>query len=259
MATFLAFNYANTLRSLASEQSLDCATNIASVIDQQLLTNIAALKVLETVDQLDNPPQISGFYTKGLEFHKNFGSQIILCDLSMRMLMNTRVSLGTPLPTLPEDSQPVMQTAVETGNPAIGNVFMGLVAKERLIRIAVPVIRDEQILYILASVIETRQFQKTLEAIALPSGRVVTVLDGANQAIAQRSTLDNGIIIKDSDRPQRFVAKSSVGAWSVALDIPEDIYRAPLKLAGTVLIASLLLSVLAVVVGGRMVALRLSD
>jgi PAS domain S-box-containing protein len=218
-------------------------------IDQKIGSQMAAMQVLTSSPLLDDLQRLDEFYVIAQAFYKRFGSHLVLADTSMQMLMNTRQPLGTPLPRLPQPKgNAAAPTALRTGNPAVGDMFFGPIAKEPLVAIAVPVIRNEETKLLLISVIQTSQFQQRLEKVSLPSQWSLTLLDGNEGVMARRSSPDaDNSSGRDS---RRFVAKSSLTPWSVVLEIPPDVHRAPIFVAACVLAAAILAVTLISVLGG---------
>ncbi|AFM24531.1 PAS domain S-box protein [Desulfomonile tiedjei] len=249
LAMFLAVTYVYTLQTQRNEDAEHQARNVAMAIDQKIGSQMAAMQVLSSSPLLDDLQRFNEFYIVAQAFHRRFGSHIVLADTSMQMLLNTRLPLGTPLPRLPlPKGRAAAPVALETGNPAVGDVFFGPIAKEPLVAIAVPVIRNGATKLLLISVIQTSQFQERLEKVSLPSEWSLRLLDGTEEVMAHRSSPDtDNSSYSDS---KRFVAKSSLTPWSVVLEIPADVYRAPLFLATFVLAAAILAVTLISISGG---------
>ena len=250
LALFLAITYVYTLQARSDEDAEHQARNVAMAIDQKIGAQMAALQVLASSPLLDDLQRLNEFYVVAQAFHKRFGSHVVLADTSMQMMLYTRQPLGTPLQRLlrPE-GRAAAPAALETGSPAVGDMFFGLIAKEPLVAIAVPVIRSKETKFLLISVIATRQFQQRLEEVSFPSQWSLTLLDGKEDVMARRSSPDT------ENRPslssRRFVAKSSITPWSVVLEIPSSVYRAPIFAAAFVLAAAILAATL-ISVSGRM-------
>ena len=175
------------------------------------------------------------------------------------MLFNTHVPFGEALPKLPRPrGHAAVPTMLKTGKPAVGDMFIGKLAKEPLIAIAVPVKRDDKIRFILLSVVETHQFQKPLDEVSLPAGWSLTVLDGKDEVIARRSESETEDSSQVGVLSGRFVAKSGVSRWSVVLKIPPSVYRRPVITAATGLALTILTATLLSVLGGRMASARLA-
>jgi PAS domain S-box-containing protein len=198
------------------------------------------------------------FYKEAQGFHRSFGSHVILADPQMHMLFNTRAPFGTTLPMLPRPKgRAAAPIAAETGKPAVGDSFQGPVAKELLVAIAVPVVREGKVRQLLLTVFEARQFQANLEQVALPAGWSLTLLDGSGAAIARRAPprREAGA---DVDAGGRFSAKSALSPWSVVLEVPSDIRRAPLREAAGALALAVVGATVVGLVGGTLAGRRLA-
>jgi two-component system, cell cycle sensor histidine kinase and response regulator CckA len=259
LASYFALHEVWIMRDQRSQEAEDQVRNVATDIDNRLQALILSLEVLAASSSIDGPPQLIEFYNECKAFQKILGVHVILADASKQMVLNTREPYGVLLPKLPPSTGHAAAPAVlATGKPAVGDIVFGPVAKEPLVAIAVPVIRDNQSKFLILSTIETRQFQQRLDQLSIPKGWAVTVLDGAGQVIARRSPTGVQKGSYEEDPRKSLVAKSAVSHWSVVLDIPGSLYRS--QLLGTS--ATLAISVLAVtcisVVGGRAVARRLN-
>jgi len=159
LAGYLAFDSVHSIQVDRDLDAANIARNFATAIDQSLTARIGALRML-AVSPLADPGalNLSALYQEAQAFHQNFDSHIILADLNMQMLFNTRVPFGTALPKLPQPKgRAAAPTAVATGKPAVGDSFVGPIANERLVAIAVPGLRDGKIAFLLLTTFETHQ------------------------------------------------------------------------------------------------------
>jgi len=254
---------ADSVLTKGAERDLEAtnlARNFATAIDQHLSARIAALNILAVSPLIDDKSRWGDLYQEAEGFRQSFGSHVILAEAEepRQMLFNTREPFGTPLPPLPKPKgQAAAPTALATLKPAVGDTFFGPVARELLVAIAVPVLREGRAVFVLITTFEARQFQQRLEQLALPSGWVLSLLDGRGDRIARRAPpgLEPG---QEVDTSARFVVKSTVAAWSVVLEIPHLTYRMPLVEATLWLVAALLVATLIAVLGGRLASRRLA-
>lgn len=260
LAIYLAVDNVRTLQAQNDEEANHLVENVATAIDLQIRAQIGSLEVLAASPLLNDPPRLNEFYNEAKAFRKSFGGNVILADLSTQMLFNTRVPFGEVLPKLPRPrGNAAAPTMLKTGKPAVGDMFIGKIAKEPLIGVAVPVKRDDEIRFILLSVVETRQFQKPLDEVSLPTGWSLTVLDGKDEVIARRSESETEGSSGATELSGHFVAKLEVSHWSVVLGIPPSVYRAPIMTAATGLALTILTATLLSVLGGRMASRRLAN
>ncbi|MEW6673734.1 MAG: PAS domain S-box protein [Thermodesulfobacteriota bacterium] len=231
------------------------AKNFAAAVDQHLHARISALHMLAESSLVDDPLRWCDLYREAQGFYRGFGSHVILADLDMRMLFNTRAPFGSKLPMLPRPKgHAAVSIVLATGKPAVGDVFYGPIAKEPLVAIAAPALREGKIAFLLLTIFETHQFQERLDRIPLPAGWSLALMDGKQETIARRTPPDLNSAT-DVDASERFIVTSEVSPWSAVLEIPRDIYRQPLIEAATAL-AILILSVTLVSVLGGMLAGR---
>ena len=224
------------LRNLEAQRDLDAteaAQNTATSIDRHLGAQIGALQMLAASPLVDDPARWADLYREAQGFRQSFGSHVLLADLERRMRFNTRVPFGAPLPDLPRiRGQAAAPIALATGQPAVGDLFMGPVAKENLVSVAVPVLRDGHPVYVLLTVIETRQFQHRLDELALPSDWTVTLLDSKGDVVARRASSSPDDIGRDRER---FSVKSALSPWTVTLEVPSGAGNPTLRHAAVAL------------------------
>jgi len=157
----------------------------------------------------------------------------------------------------PSKGRAAAPTALKTGKPAVGDIVFGPVAREPLVAIAVPSLREGKVANLLLTTMATRQFQARLDQVSLPSGWALSLLDGNATAIARR--VPPGFNAQtDVDKAGRFVVKSGLSSWSVVLEIPRSIYRQPLIEAGTALAFVIFCAALISLLGGLLVSRRLA-
>jgi len=258
LAIYLAVDHVQTLQAQRDKEADTLAKNAIVIIDSHLKAQISALQILAASSLVDDRTQWRAFYEQAMGFRKQFSGHIIFADLSKRMLFNTRTPYGSKLPELPEvKGHAAMTGLLETGKPAVGDMFIGPVAEKPLVAMAVPVIRNERIRYVLIATIETDHLKKHLDEIALPAGWFLTIRDGKGAVMAHSSAYD-----KDSaataDKTQQFDAKSSVSHWAVVLEIPARVYIGPVVKAAIALLAAILIAIFVSIFGGRRAGRRLS-
>ncbi len=172
------------------------------------------------------------------------------------MLFNTRVPFGTELSPLPRsEDRAAAPTALETGRPAVGDSIMGPVAKQQLVAIAVPGLRNGKVTHLMLSPLETRQFQEHIDTIALPNGWAVTLTDGRGDIIARRAP-QGFDPERNEDETERFHVESKLSPWAVTLEIPYAALHGPLLAAGGALVLLIVIATLIGVIGGTLAGRR---
>lgn len=237
-------------------EAANLAKNFATAIDDHLNARIRALRMLGESPLAADTTRWNELYQEAQGFRQSFDCHVVFADAGMRMLFNTRMPFGATLPPLPRPKgHAAAPAALATGKPAVGDLFFGPLAREPMVAIAVPVRREGKATLLLLATFETRQFQRHIEKVALPAGWSLALLDGQGEAIARRARPSPA---REIDTTGRFVAKSALSPWSVVLEIPRDVYRAPLLAAAAALATAVLGATLAGVAGGRLAGRRLA-
>ena len=257
LAIFMAVVRVRDVQGARDHEAAGKAAALALAVDQDLDARIGALKMLAESPLIDDASRREELYREAQGFQKSFGSHVILADLDLQMLFNTRVPFGTPLPKLPRPKgRAAVPAALSSGKPAVGDAFQGPIAKESLVALAVPVLRNNgKAAFLLLTVFEAGQFQKHVDRLALPAGWSAALADSSGQTIS--GTPAASLPAAQVDAGGRFTAQSTVAPWSVVLEIRRDVYRGPLYGAAAVLALIVLGATLVGVVGGTLASRRL--
>ncbi|MBI5330235.1 MAG: PAS domain S-box protein [Betaproteobacteria bacterium] len=259
LALWLAADHLDTIQSQRDQAAAHLARNFATAIDRHLDARIQALRMLANSPLLDDRARWRDLYGEAQGFREGFGSHVVLADTGepMRMLFNTRLPYGAPLPPLPRPKgYAAAPAAVASLKPAVGDSFIGPVAKEPLVAIAVPALRQGRAAFVLLATIEARQFQARLDQLALPPGWAVTLRDGRGDVIARRTPAGFDPA-RDVAPSGRIVVSLAHSAWTVALEIPRAVQRETLLTTGMILGVGLLAATLAGALGGLAASRRL--
>lgn len=253
LAFYLAFQHVESLQFQLDREAADRARDATTAIDSKIKAQIAGLQLLAASSLAEDTSHLKEFYEEALGFRESFGGHVVLADLSLQMRFNTRVPFGTTLPKLPRPKGHAAAPAVlATGKPAVGDMFPGPIAMETLVAVVVPVIRGGATKSLLLSTIETGQFQQLVDNLTLPRGWSLTLLDGKSEVMARRASGGSEGLPGGEKPPRRIVANSTVSPWSVVVEIPRSVHRAPIVRAVTALaVAILAISFISILVGSQ--------
>jgi PAS domain S-box-containing protein len=265
MAAWLAYDGVTARQAERKADADATARNFAIAIDQRLQARLAGLQVLARSPLLDEPPRWTEFYRVAQAYQTSFGSHVILAgkaghsDEPLQMLMNTRIAVGNPLPPLPRPSgRAAVPMALQTGLPAVGDLFPGPIAQEALVALAVPVPGRRSTSLVVLTTPEASQFQQRLDQIALPDNWALSLLDSSGQVIARRAPVDFVPAQRSSLEGRHRVALSTA-PWTVELEIPSDVLNAPTWEATRSLAAAIAAATALAIGGGLLVAHRLRN
>lgn len=257
LSIWLAFDNVQQVRANQQVQANNLAHNFATSIDQYLQARIVALQFLAASPLFDDASRLSELYAVARHYRASLDTHVIVAEVggSRRMLINTRVPFGEPLPDLPRPGgRSAAAEALATGRPAVGDLIKGPVAGEPLVAIALPVVREDRATYLLLATPEAAQFQRRIERVALPSGWILSLLDSRSEVIA-RLGAGPELQLDEDQGAAHFTARVELPQWTVDLHIPSSVYRAPAEAAG-VKLALAILAMLTVSVAGGLLASR---
>ncbi|MCM2339994.1 ATP-binding protein [Rhodoferax sp.] len=257
LAAYLGYNSVRNDQSQRDQLAANVAQNLATAIDNELTARIQGLQLLAASPLANDAARREAFYQEAQGYHASFGSHVILADMTQQMLLNTRVPWSTALPILPRPKgRAAVPVAIETGQPAVGDLVPGPVVNEPLVAIVVPGQRHGKTAFLLLTTLTASEFQQRLQRVALPDGWALTLRDSTGAVIAQHAPA--GVSAADAlSRGARFTAASTRSPWSVQVEIPPDLYRAPIVAATTALALLVLGASLSGLLGGGLAARRL--
>jgi signal transduction histidine kinase len=256
LSIYLVVDNIQDQESRRDQEATDLVHNVGNAIDRVLEAKIAGLELLAASPLVEDPARHGEFYREASAFQRNFGSHVLLADLDGQMRLNTRAPFGTPLPKIPHvNGRAAFPAALESGKPAVGDQFVGPVARELLVAVAVPVLRDDRPVYVLLSVIESRQFQRRLDELALPADWSMTLADSNGAVIAHRGPVGQG---GSGGERRRFSLKSALSPWEVSIEAPTGLADKVTRTTTLTLALMAAGAVLAGIFGGMVAARRLT-
>ena len=248
MAIFLLLYQAAVQRDEIEQQAAALAQSMAVGIDRQLgaaealLTGLAASHYLDTGD-------LAAFHDQAARVAKPPGSWIFLLNPEGRMLVNEKRPYGAPLPELAEDRKRVIATIVATRSTRVTNLIQAQVTDDQGAALAIPVIRDGEVIYALAIALVGPALTRGLDQRVLPAGWSGAVLDrlGATlmrypndgpafDAVTASALLDrihqdggHGFGITLTTDQSVFIAHavSGLSGWTTIVTVPDAILARP--------------------------------
>ena len=257
LAAWLAVAHVRQVQEVGDRTADELARNFATSIDLDLKARIAGLQMLAAPASMDDLTRLRELYQQAQNFRQSFGSHVVLVDLQLRMVFNTRMPLGAPLPPLPPPKgHAAVPVALQTGKPAVGDSFIGPITGEPMVAVAVPALRDGKTAFLVIATFEAKYFQGLMDTLAVPEGWAVMLQDGKDDVIARHGP--PGMLgVGGAGMARRVVAKSGVSPWSVVVEIPDGVYRAPMLAAGMTLTLAIVAATLAGTLGGMFASRRL--
>lgn len=253
LGMYLAAVHVSAIRQETALHATHRVQNATTLINNFVEAQIAGLTTLANSPLLNEPQRLAEFYPVAQGFQRSFGVHFIVTDQSLQMLLNTREPFGKPLPALPVPrggGQAAGPAALAGRAPAVGDIIDGPVAKQPLVAVAVPVLREGSPPYLLLSTMEVGQIAAQLEKVSLPEGWTLVLLDGKGETIARHPQDAPVASPGDVDALRRPVIATG-SRWQVALEIDRGVRRAPLYNATAALLVALLAAAVASYLFGR--------
>jgi PAS domain S-box-containing protein len=199
------------LRHDAVERGMrNTARALSLAVDREIGSILALAETLAASQYVDSH-DFKSFYELSRKAAANSkGSWVVLFDNTGQMIINTRETFGTFLPNPLGESNPGAQkrdslplgnqeirTVLETGQPVVSDLFVGLVSKLPLLSVTVPLIRNGKVAYALSMAMTSNHLTELLREQELPTGWIAVLVDR------------KGVIIARTASPERFVGRST--------------------------------------------------
>ncbi|KFE63544.1 sensor histidine kinase [Hyalangium minutum] len=177
------------------------AHEITWAFDREVSATIRTLQALAQSGHLDEG-DVEGFRTEALRVQRSQPSwlTVILLTTEGQQLMNLRRPSGAPLPRATEPES--LRRTVEDRQAVVGGLVMGNSGQYWGFPIRVPVIRDDQVLYVLSAII-------TPEALVDVVGRQSPA---EGELEFTRVVVDReGLVAYRTRNPERFIGQPATG------------------------------------------------
>ncbi len=258
LSLFSLDHFGRVFKSVDEVSVAGRALSVSSNVDREINGLITAGGTLATSEPLTRG-DFQTFYDQAKSSMIYAQANVILLDLSLQQLVNTRVPFGT---TLPKTSNPGnARKAIETGKADVSDIFFGKVAQTQVFNVTLPVMVAGEVRYVLIVASEPKRIETVLEQQLLPEGWCAAVSDrtGIVFASTEPQLVGKKIEYRLADRshadPTVFDAginghasimsfhQSQVTGWTTTVCVPHAVLDAPLAEAWSNLYAASLLAV----------------
>ncbi len=233
-------------------------------IEQKADADQAVLQALALSAEIDRG-NLAAFHRQASQVLRHTsGFTIVLSDASGQQLVNLLRPSGTPLPQ--HGDRELLKRVLQSGEPALSDLYVGPVKGQRIVSIEVPVVRDGVPRYALSLGVDPALISRHLSQQELPPDWVVGIFDRNAKFIA-RSPHGERFAGRDAvaelrEAMQRapegwiegtttegipvsgFYARSERYGWTVAIGIPQTRLTAGLRTSAGYYAAGLLLLLL---------------
>ena len=265
-ATVLVFNDHAQDRKDATQRVLETVRSIRLVLDAEMQRMTGGLQVLALTNSLRNG-NFDDFRRIASGFLDQYGKNgiILVADREGRQLFSSVTTETANLP--PRNNRPIVDKVFATKRPQYSDLFLGVVKKQQIVTVEVPVIRDGEVVYDISFSPPNEIFQALIEKQRPSEDWTISMFDGQGVNIARLPNPQDTI---GKQAPPRLYAelflkteatlptislegvplitsftRSSLTGWTVAAGIAESSLSGPLwrNLAITSVIGGVLLLV----------------
>jgi signal transduction histidine kinase len=160
------------------------ATTLAVALDREVAGSIRELqRIAEFPTLLDDDLAAFHAYARSLVSRNEGWENVVVTDASGEVLMNAALPLG-PRSTLRADL-PHMRAVVETGRPAVSDIYQSRRTGERAIGVAVPVLRDGAVYRVLTARLDASVLSRFVGGQLYRDGAVASVVDRQHRLVAR--------------------------------------------------------------------------
>ena len=239
----------NQQRAAVDRGLSDTVAALATAIDTELGTAIKSLETLATSRRLDEG-DLAAFHADAarvVRLHR--WSTIGLIEADGKHVLNLARPFGDPLPDLRD--REYFKRVMATGRPYVSDLLRGRTTATMDLGVAVPVVRDAGIRYVLFAGMDPAIFADVLQAQNLPSQAVASVVgrDGLfiarspgharfaggqpnSHYLARIRDAAGGIYrgpdVEGIERHTAF-ARVPITGWTIAFGLPAEVQSAPVR------------------------------
>lgn len=241
---------------------------LATAVEREIAASVRALEVLASSPELTRA-DLRGFHAHavGAAEAQDLWYVVALTRPDGRLLLSSLRPFGAPLPSI--EGRDYFDRLVATGEPVVSDLIAGRTTGWANVTVAVPVVRDGALRYILFAAIDPDAFGRILAAQGIPADWIAGVTDTRHVIIARTRDPARFVGRELIEPVSRAVSAAAHGSgrfpvydsqdvyaawhrlpslgWTVTLGAPVALVEAPLRQSLLMLAAAGLLVVL---VGG---------
>lgn len=158
------------------------AATLTNAVDRELRGHMDIAQVVAASRYLMNR-DLEAFGVVARDAASKARGHFVLIDRSGQQLVNTRLPVDAGLP-LTEDMGSLREV-IETGKPAVGDLFVGAVSKRLLFVVRVPVVVDGEVRYVLSFEPESGVIRNLVQQTYVPEGWFAAVLDTSGRIVTR--------------------------------------------------------------------------
>lgn len=188
VAAYLIFHFYESKQEQLTRNAILQARAMIATVDRDFSGTQAALQALGSSRQLA-AGDLRRFHGRAVQALRNMNvDSIVVVDQNGQLLLSTRVPFGAPLPKLA--NAPLLERVLQTGKPAVSNLYIGAVTGKPIYTAAVLVRRDAGGVFLLCAAAAPNRLGSILSEAGLPANWRTTIIDGADAVVARSHDIE---------------------------------------------------------------------
>jgi PAS domain S-box-containing protein len=206
-------------RTATEQNLLETARAVALALDAHFEASIRSLRALAASEHLDKG-DLRAFHREAIRTGPAYEewSGISLFDASGRRLLYSLEPFGMPLPPVPPRMAEPFRRLVDTRRPAVSDLFLRPVSKGPGFSVAVPVVRDGEVRYVLSAGVDGAVLSTIVARQRVPADWTLTILDPQYVIAARPRTPE---LVGQTAGPN-FVARARAATSGVSRDVTRE-------------------------------------
>ncbi|MXQ09953.1 PAS domain S-box protein [Microvirga makkahensis] len=204
----ILWQFAHAERSRLEGDALTAARVIAADVDRELTGLRSALGVLVYSQSLQ-VGDLDAFHRQVTEANLRNGINVVLRTPDGQQVVNSRLPRGA---ALPRGSLPGDKATTELRRPVVSDLFTGAVSELPLFAITAPVMRNQEVVYLLSISGSVDRIQELTKQEGVPEGWTVAVVDRRGRILA-RNTRHKEFVGKPATRDLQENTNGPEGTW----------------------------------------------
>ncbi|CAN7403738.1 MULTISPECIES: hybrid sensor histidine kinase/response regulator [unclassified Acidovorax] len=274
VAAMLAIWYVYQEQQATQETGLkEAARTFSLLVDNELQSRQRVLRTIANAPSLASG-DMATFYEFAIKNAPTPDTTIILFDTSGRQLLNTRVPLGTALPTQRASNINDLMQGDGGLSPLVSDVFFAPLGKRYDFVVQVPFMEGGVVRYFVVMGVNATAIQALLSEQNMPATWLSTIVDRKGTVLARSRDPDKFVGKSSDERLHKLFSSTTQGVtrsvtldgvavktfyqrvdasdWTVVLSIPEsEIQSSAIRGAGIFALAAVLLLVISLLVARR--------
>jgi signal transduction histidine kinase len=211
VAALIVGNSFNEQLDRIERQNIEMARAVSIAIDQEVQNTTTALSLIAALELFDSTA-LNGFEElvhRVVPRQSGWHAMLLADSEGHTLVITTAEESGDPRQASPEWPLPVLATA----KPNVSNVMTHAGDGDHFVIVSVPVLRENQVRYVLGAEVRSQSFTSVLQQQQTPSTGVITLLDRSKRILARTRNEERYIGGLPSPSFLKATNETLEGAW----------------------------------------------